>query len=142
VDDIYRKDMQWIMLHVQEWWYKRYSEPPCLSSLTNMDRDSLQVFSVYTIHSTIIHVQLPFIFQYFIPSEFNQNYMNFLSVDWIQHNRIVAIFLFLPPWRWPHKWPKHVDGHCIIKLHSYTQVHLLVCSQTVYTWSMLGTWNT
>jgi hypothetical protein len=24
--------------------------------------------------------------------------------------------LFTPPWRWPHKWPKHVGGYPVIKL--------------------------
>jgi len=39
---------------------------------------------------------------------------------------IVIIFLFIPPCRWPHKWPKHVRGCLVIKLHQNTTVHLLV----------------
>ena len=52
--------------------------------------------------------------------------MNFQSVDWFRRTLIVAVFLILPPWRWPHKWPKHVGGYHIINLHSYTQVRLLL----------------
>jgi len=39
---------------------------------------------------------------------------------------IVIVFLFLPPRRWPHKWPKHVNGSYVIKLLSYTEVYLMV----------------
>jgi hypothetical protein len=46
-----------------------------------------------------------------------------LSVEWSTHK---YVFLFLPPWRWPHEWPKYVGGHYIIKLHSKIQMHLLV----------------
>ena len=39
---------------------------------------------------------------------------------------IVIVFLFIPPCSWPHKWPKHVEGCLVIKLHQNTIVHLLV----------------
>lgn len=39
---------------------------------------------------------------------------------------LISVFLLLPPWRWPHGWPKHIDGHCLLKLQSYTKVHWLV----------------
>ena len=34
--------------------------------------------------------------------------------------------MFIPPWRWPHKWPKHVGRYPAIKLHQNTIVYLLV----------------
>ena len=39
---------------------------------------------------------------------------------------IVTIFLFIPPWRGPHKWQKHVEGYPVIKIHNNTIVNLLV----------------
>jgi len=32
----------------------------------------------------------------------------------------------IQPWGWPHECPKHVSDYCVIKLHSYIHVHLLV----------------
>jgi len=29
---------------------------------------------------------------------------------------LVNIFLFVPPWRWSHKWPKYVGRYLTIKL--------------------------
>jgi len=31
---------------------------------------------------------------------------------------IVVVFLFIPPWIWPHTQPKHVGGYCVIKTTS------------------------
>jgi hypothetical protein len=31
-----------------------------------------------------------------------------------------------PCWRWQHYWPKHVGDHYALKLHPYSQAHLLV----------------
>lgn len=43
------------------------------------------------------------------------------------------VFLIIPSWRWPDKWPKHVAGYSLIKLHRNIIVHVLVlilyCSQ-------------
>ena len=61
--------------------------------------------------------------RYSFNCELNQNYMNFLSLDWFWHIVIEAVFLFLHPWWWPHEWSKHVGGYYTINLHSYTQVH-------------------
>jgi len=49
----------------------------------------------------------------------------FLTVDWFRHIIEIAFF-FSPPRKWPHEWQKHVCCYHVIKLHSYTQVHLLV----------------
>lgn len=34
--------------------------------------------------------------------------------------------MFIPAWRWPYKWPKHVGRYPAIKLHQNTIVYLLV----------------
>jgi hypothetical protein len=60
------------------------------------------------------------------------NYVFFLTVDRFLHIIIVNVFLFVAPCRWPHECPKHVGGYRVIKLHSYTQVHLLVFSKVLY----------
>jgi len=39
---------------------------------------------------------------------------------------VVNVFLFIPPWRRPNKWPKHVAGYLAIKLHQNIIVQLLV----------------
>jgi len=39
---------------------------------------------------------------------------------------IVIVHLFVLPWRWPHKWPKHVGEYPITKLHQNTIVRLLL----------------
>ena len=39
---------------------------------------------------------------------------------------ILVIFFFLLPWRWSHKWPKHVWGYPLIKLYQNTIDLLLV----------------
>jgi hypothetical protein len=31
---------------------------------------------------------------------------------------LLCMFLYSPPWRWPHKWPKHARDHYAIKLQS------------------------
>jgi hypothetical protein len=36
------------------------------------------------------------------------------------------VFLFILTCRWSHKWPKHVAGYLVIKLHQYVTVHLPV----------------
>jgi len=53
---------------------------------------------------------------------------NKLIVVWSQHTIIVFIFVFLhlPPWRWPHEWPKRVGGHYMSKLYHKTNVSLLM----------------
>jgi len=30
----------------------------------------------------------------------------------------------LPPWRWPHKWPKHVGGHNIFYNYNINHCHI------------------
>ena len=45
---------------------------------------------------------------------------------------IVFVFLLFPPWGWPRGWPKHVSDSCVIKLHSYIQVHLLLFLKKMY----------
>ena len=40
----------------------------------------------------------------------------FWTVEWSWHTINMFILLFLPPWRWPHEKPKHVCGHCVVKL--------------------------
>ena len=59
-----------------------------------------------------------------------------VSFEYKQYNRIswngsdifviVILFLFIPPWRWPNKWSKHVGGYPVITLHQNDIVHLLV----------------
>lgn len=44
------------------------------------------------------------------------------------------VFLFSPPWGWPHLWLKHVGDCYIIKLHSYIPVHLLVSLNSFILW--------
>jgi hypothetical protein len=39
---------------------------------------------------------------------------------------VVIVFLFMPPWRWPHKWRKHVVGCPVIKLYRNIILYLLV----------------
>jgi len=34
--------------------------------------------------------------------------MVFEIVEWFRHFLIMFVFLFSSPWRWTHKWPKHV----------------------------------
>jgi len=41
---------------------------------------------------------------------FNQKLYLFLTVEWLRHIFIIFVFLFSPPWRWPHEWPKHVGA--------------------------------
>jgi hypothetical protein len=50
----------------------------------------------------------------------------FLTADWYMRIKIVVLFWFLPPWRWPHEWPKHVGDYYVINLYLYTQVYFLV----------------
>jgi len=45
---------------------------------------------------------------YYSTVNFNQNYMIFKPVEWFRHISITLTFLFSPPWRWPHEWPKQV----------------------------------
>lgn len=54
-----------------------------------------------------------------------------LTVEWFGHITIMFVFLSWPLERWLHEWPKHVGGCYVIKLHSYTQVHLLVSSKSL-----------
>jgi hypothetical protein len=45
---------------------------------------------------------------YYSTVSFNHSYMIFITVEWFRHILILLTFLFSPPWRWPHEWPKHV----------------------------------
>ena len=54
-----------------------------------------------------------------------QEYSYHYNVD--LHFSMIILLLFSPPLRWSHDWPKHVAVYYVIKVHLYTQVHLLVC---------------
>ena len=43
--------------------------------------------------------------------------IGFLTGQGCRHIVITFVFLFLPLWRRPHEWPKHVGGHYVIKLY-------------------------
>jgi hypothetical protein len=51
---------------------------------------------------------------------------------------MVLIFLFIPPWRWPHKWPKHAGGYPAVKLHQNT---LCICWYW-YCICLINAWKT
>ena len=55
-------------------------------------------------------------------SELNQKYTICLTMDWSRHIVSVNVCLLLPPWRWPHRWPKHVCRYCVIKLVKHSSV--------------------
>jgi len=40
-----------------------------------------------------------------------------LTVEWSWHATNIFVFLLVSPWRWSHKWPKHVRGHYATILH-------------------------
>jgi len=50
----------------------------------------------------------------------------FLTVEWSRHIINIFEFWLLPPWRRPHVWSKHVDGHYITQLHLQNQSAFLV----------------
>jgi len=45
--------------------------------------------------------------------------------QWRGSDTFVIVFLFIPPWRWSHRWPKLGGWYLVIKLHKNTTVHLL-----------------
>jgi hypothetical protein len=55
---------------------------------------------------------------YYSTVNFNQSYMIFKTVEWIRHILIILTFLFSPPWRWPHEWPKQVGEPLCHKIAS------------------------
>jgi hypothetical protein len=54
----------------------------------------------------------------------------FLNVECFWNIIIVLVFLFLSRWGWLPEWPEHVCDYCVIKLHSYIQVYLLLFLKT------------
>jgi len=59
-----------------------------------------------------------YIFSYLLFNhEFYQNLHDFSTVEWFIHILIILVFLFSPPWRWPHEWPTHIEDHYAIKLY-------------------------
>ena len=92
------------------------------------------------IHSTILHVEqslssniLYLSVRYYFNHEINRNFVT-LTVDWFRHTIILIVFLFLPPWKWPHEWLKRVGVCHIIILHSDILVRLLFFLK--YIWLM------
>jgi hypothetical protein len=69
--------------------------------------------------------------------EFNQNYFKSLTVDWFHYIIIVAVFLFLLPWRWPHEWSKHIGG-LVVCLFPWASVY---CSLTGLLYRRLWTFQ-
>jgi hypothetical protein len=103
----------------------------------HLHTSSTAVYSMYSfLFSNILYRSMVTL----LTANLNQNYM-ILTVDWFWHIITVIVFLFLPSWRWPHDWLKHVVGYHIIKLHSHINVHLLVFLKILYIWLMHGTWN-
>jgi len=39
-----------------------------------------------------------------------------ITVEWFRH--ILFVFLLLPPWRWPHEWPKWMAETCHCSLYN------------------------
>ena len=107
---------------------------PFISLLTYLDHNSPHVSSMYIIPSTVLHVSqhlssyiLYLSVRYSFNQEFKQNYI-ILTVDSFRPSIIVFVFLFLPPWRWPHEWPICVGG-----CHKVGLVYLLICLVTTVT---------
>jgi len=46
----------------------------------------------------------------------------FLNVDCLRYIKIITVFFFSPPWKWPQEGSKHVSGKYVINLHSYSHV--------------------
>ena len=63
------------------------------------------------------------------------------TVGGLRHVVFVIVCLFLPPWRWPHKLPKHVAGYCVINWHSYTKMYLLVFWHVYVLWLAVSPWK-
>jgi len=63
------------------------------------------------------HTSNNYNFWYCILIILRENYMIFKTVEWLKHILIIFVFLFSPPWRWPHECPKHVGDHYAVKLH-------------------------
>jgi hypothetical protein len=55
---------------------------------------------------------------------------------------IVIVLLFIPPWRWPHKRPKHVWGYLVYKITSNYYCCAFVAIDIVFIWLMHGIWTT
>jgi hypothetical protein len=51
---------------------------------------------------------------------FNRNFKYNCTIFncWAVHTHYICFLLLLPPCRWPHGWPKHVRGYCVLKLQS------------------------
>jgi hypothetical protein len=56
-----------------------------------------------------------------------------ITVQWSWYTVNIFVFLYLPPWRWTHEWPKHVGCHYIIKLHAWNQSALVGLLNKFYT---------
>ena len=97
------------------------TQPPipaeCAGSCTFFKRptNTVECMNVILLHSTHRHVWNTCV----------------LLHDGENKDKIAFVLLFSPPWRWPHEWPKHFYVYCVIKLHSYTQVHLLIFLKNV-----------
>ena len=110
-----------------------------ISPHTKQDHNSPHVSSMCVIHSAILHVEQPLSsnilylsVRYYFNHEINRNFV-ILTVDWFRHTIILIVFLFLPPWKWPHEWLKRVGVCHIIILHSDILVRLLFLK---YIWLM------
>ena len=81
--------------HTVKWWFT----VPFISLLTNLDHNSLHVtLYIHQLqHSFYLLIFYNLSIRYSFHCEFNENYMNFVNVDWFQHIIIVTVFLFLPP---------------------------------------------
>ena len=129
----YRSHLQ--VPKIQDWILDPEAVPSNSSCrLYSLDHNSTHVSSMYIIpqnHNSNNNFNL----WYFILTDillFNrefyqkENYTTFKTVKWFRHILIIFVFLFSPPWRWQHKWPKHVVEHYTIKLQPQNQVHFLI----------------
>jgi hypothetical protein len=51
---------------------------------------------------------------------------NYETARTLRTDTFVIAYLFMSPWIWPHMWPKHAEGHSVMKLHQNTIVHFFV----------------
>jgi hypothetical protein len=96
------------------------------------DHNSPHVLSIYIIQRTMLQTTIwtpdivfSLLFRY-STLNFNQTLHDFKNVEWFRYILIIFVFLFSPPWRWPHEWLKHAGDHFTIKLNPYSQAHLFV----------------